>query len=117
MLHWKKPKVKAVSVDTLEYQGTLGTMGHPAEMVEMGFEVTKVIEVSLEEKFFTIELASMQISLYLLGFNFIVCNDNVSIIIIKKVNLALLDQQAMMVTRETKEILVCIFSINCTFEK
>lgn len=101
MLHWRKPKAKAVSVDTLEYQGTQDTTGHLAGMGEMGFEVKKVIEVSLKEQIFTIELASMPISLYLLGFNVIVCNENVinvSIIINKKGILALLDQQAIMVT-------------------
>lgn len=46
MLHRTKPKIKAVFVDTLEYQGTLDTMVHLAETAGMDSEVTKVIKVS-----------------------------------------------------------------------
>lgn len=48
MFHRKTLKVKAVFVVTLEYQGTLDTMAHLAEMVEMDSEVIKVIKVNLE---------------------------------------------------------------------
>lgn len=49
MFHRKKPKVKAVFVDTLEYQGTLDTMARLAETVEMDSEVIKEIKVNLEK--------------------------------------------------------------------
>ncbi len=45
-MHRSKPKIKAVFVDTLEYQGTLDTMAYLAETAEMDSEVTKVIKVS-----------------------------------------------------------------------
>lgn len=48
-MHRKKPKIKAVFVDTLEYQVTLDTTVHLAETAVMDLEVTKVIKVSLEE--------------------------------------------------------------------
>lgn len=47
-MHRKKPKLKAAFADTLEYQGTPGTMAHPAEMGETELEVKKVIKVSLD---------------------------------------------------------------------
>lgn len=45
-MHSKTPRIKGVFVDTLEYQGTLDTMGHPDETAEMDSEGTKVIMVS-----------------------------------------------------------------------
>lgn len=68
MLHSKKPKIKAVFVDTLEYQGTLDTMVHLEETAETDSGVTKVIKVSLEE--------NEHLFLHVLSFNFTIYNNN-----------------------------------------
>lgn len=67
VLHSKKPKVKAVSVDILEYQVIPGTMACLAEMAATDSEVTKVIEVSLQEKLY--------LFLHVLGATFTVYNN------------------------------------------
>lgn len=61
MLHRKKLKIKAVFVGTLGYLGTPDTMAHLAEMAEMDSEVTKVIQVSLQEKNPALQLHYMHI--------------------------------------------------------
>lgn len=74
MLHRNKPRIKAVFVDTLGYQGTLDTMVHLAETAAMDSQGTKVIKVSLEEKTSPLELDSMHSS-YVLSFNFAIYNN------------------------------------------
>lgn len=103
MLHWKKPKVKVVFVDTLEYQGTLDIMAHPAETGEMDFKVTKVIEVSPQEKHCNCGAFYAHFP-YITSQFVMAC---VIIIIVEKENQAPLDKQAMMVTKGKKGILVC----------
>lgn len=112
MSHWKKLKIKAAFVDILGYQGTLGTTAHPAEMDEMDLQVKRGIKVSSDENYCTVELESIHRDLpyYAICYDLKKCLS----ILHGKVNLVQLDEQGMMAKRETKVILVCKFSINCT---